>query len=87
MAGLLALGSLLLLLMPGVNRVTRWSRWFVLLLAFILGGAFIGCGGGGGGGGGGGTPNPGTPSGTTTVTVTATSGSISQTAKVQMTVQ
>jgi hypothetical protein len=87
MTGLLALGSLLLLLMPGVNRVARWSRWFVLLLAFILGGAFIGCGGGGGGGGGGGTPNPGTPSGTTTVTVTATAGSINQTASLKVTVQ
>jgi hypothetical protein len=87
MTGLLALGSLLLLLMPGANRVARWSRWFVLLFAFALGGAFIGCGGGGGGGGGGGTTNPGTPSGTTTVTVTATSGSINQTESLKMTVQ
>ncbi len=87
MTGLLAMGSLLLLLMPGVNRVVRWSRWFVLLLALSLGGAFIGCGGSGGGGGGGGTSNPGTPSGTTTVTVTATSGSINQTASISLTVQ
>jgi hypothetical protein len=87
MTGLLALGSLLLLLMPGVNRVARWSRWFVLLFAFALGGALIGCGGGGGGGGGGTPPNPGTPSGTNTVTVTATSGSIAKTATLQMTVQ
>jgi hypothetical protein len=86
MTGLLALGSLLLLVTPGVSRVARWSRWFVLLFAFALGGAFIGCGGGGGGGGGG-TSNPGTPAGTTTVTVTAKSGSISQTASLKMTVQ
>jgi len=87
MTGLLALGSLLLLLMPGVSRVARWNRWFVLVCALVLGGAFLGCGGSGGGGGGGGTSNPGTPSGTSTVTVTATSGSTNQTASLQMTVQ
>jgi Bacterial Ig-like domain (group 3)/FG-GAP-like repeat len=88
MVGILALGSLLLLVMPGLKRVAGWSRWFVLLLALMLGGGLIGCGGGGSSGGGGTTPtNPGTPSGTTTVTVTATSGSINQTASLQMTVQ
>jgi len=86
--GILALGSLLLLVMPGVKRVAGWSRWFMLLFAFILIGGLIGCGGGGSSGGGGTTPtNPGTPSGTTTVTVTATSGSINQTTSLQMTVQ
>jgi hypothetical protein len=88
MTGLLALASLLLLLMPGVNRVARWSRWFVVLFALALGGGLISCGGGGSSGGGSTTPtNPGTPSGTTTVTVRATSGSINQTASLQMTVQ
>jgi hypothetical protein len=87
LTGLLALGGLLFLLMPGASRVTRWSRWFLLLFAFALAGAFIGCGGSGGGGGGGGTPDPGTPAGTTTVTVTATSGSINQTASLKLTVQ
>jgi hypothetical protein len=87
MTGLLALGSLLLFMMPGANRVARWSRWFVVLLAFTLGGVWVGCGGGGGGAGGGTPPNPGTPSGTTTVTLTATSGSIAKTATLQMTVQ
>jgi hypothetical protein len=88
MTGLLAVGSLLLLLMPGVNRVAGWSRWFVLLFAFAVAGALIGCGGGGNSGGGRTAPtNPGTPSGTTAVTVTATSGSINQTASLQLTVQ
>jgi hypothetical protein len=85
MTGLLALGCLLLLVMPGAKRVAGWSGWFVLLFAFILGGALVGCGGGGGGGST--TPNPGTPAGTSTVTVTATSGSITPTATLQVTVQ
>jgi hypothetical protein len=95
MTGLLALGSLLLLVMPGSRRVVRWSRWFGLVLALTLGGASIGCGGGNGGSGSSGssgsggstTSNPGTPSGTSTVTITATSGSLSQTASLQVTVQ
>jgi hypothetical protein len=94
MTGLLALGCLLLLVMPGAKRVAGWSGWFLLLFAFILGGALVGCGGGSGGSGGGGdgggggtTPNPGTPAGTSTVTVTATSGSITPTATLQVTVQ
>jgi hypothetical protein len=89
MTGLLALGSLLLFLMPGVNRVARGSRWFVVLLAFIMGGGLIGCGGGGGGGaGGGGAPtNPGTPAGTSAITVTATAGSVNKTATLQVIVQ
>jgi hypothetical protein len=91
LTGLLALGSLLLLVMPGTRGVVRWSRWLGLVIALTLGGAFIGCGGGssgGSGGGSGGAPaNPGTPSGTSTVTITATSGSINKTASLQMTVQ
>jgi Bacterial Ig-like domain (group 3)/FG-GAP-like repeat/FG-GAP repeat len=95
MAGLLALGSVLLLVMPGSRRVVRWSRLFGLAVALSLSGAFIGCGGGNGGSGSSGssgsggntTSNPGTPSGTSTVTITATSGSISQTASLQVTVQ
>ena len=94
MTGFFALGCLLLLVMPGAKRVAGWSGWFVLLFAFILGGALVGCGGGSGSGGGGGgsggggtTPNPGTPAGTSTVTVTATSGSITPTATLQVTVQ
>jgi Bacterial Ig-like domain (group 3)/FG-GAP-like repeat/FG-GAP repeat len=92
--GLLALGSLLLLVMPGAKRVAGWSGWFALLISLILGGALVGCGGGGGsggsgssGGGGGTTANPGTPAVTITVTVTATSGSIAPTATLQVTVQ
>jgi hypothetical protein len=91
MTGLLALGCLLLLGMPGAKRVAGWNGWFVLLFAFILAGALVGCGGGGGGGGGSGgggtTPDPGTPAGTSTVTVTATSGAITPTATLQVTVQ
>jgi Big-like domain-containing protein len=93
--GLLALGSVLLLVMPGGRRLARWSRWFGLAVALSLGGAFIGCGGGNGGGstsgssgsGGSTTSTPGTPSGTNTVTITATSGSLNQTASLQVTVQ
>ncbi len=94
MTGLLALGSLLLFAMPGAKRAAGWGRWFVLVVALALGGGFIGCGGGGSSGGSGGssgsggttTTNPGTPAGTSTVTVTATSGSINQTAALQVTV-
>jgi Bacterial Ig-like domain (group 3)/FG-GAP-like repeat len=90
--GLLALGSLLLFAMPGAKRGARWSGWFVLVIALAVGGGFIGCGGGGSGSGGSGgsggstTTNPGTPAGTSSVTVTATSGSINQTATLQVTV-
>jgi hypothetical protein len=93
MTGLLALGSVLLLVMPGTRRVVRWSRWFGLIVALTLGGVLIGCGGGGNsssgssGSGGSTTSNPGTPSGTSTVTITATSGSINKTASLQVTVQ
>jgi hypothetical protein len=92
--GLLTLASLLLLGMPGVSRVARGCCWLVLLVAFSLGGALIGCGGGssstgsGSGGSGSSTPsNPGTPAGTSTVTITATSGSTNETASLQVTVQ
>jgi Bacterial Ig-like domain (group 3)/FG-GAP-like repeat len=81
--GLLALGSVLLLVMPGTRRVVRCSRWFGLVIALTL----IGCGGSGSSGSGSTTSNPGTPSGTSTVTITATSGSITQTASLQVTVQ
>jgi Bacterial Ig-like domain (group 3)/FG-GAP-like repeat/FG-GAP repeat len=88
MAGLLALGSLLLFAAPGSKRAARWGRWVVLVMALALGGGLISCGGGGSSGGGGTTPaNPGTPAGTSTVTVTATSGSLNPTASVQVTVQ
>jgi hypothetical protein len=87
MAGLLALGSLLLFAVPGTKRAARWGRWIVLLFAFTLGGVLIGCGGGSGGGGGTTPTKPGTPAGTSTVTVTATSGSLNKTASLQMTVQ
>jgi Bacterial Ig-like domain (group 3) len=87
-AGLLALGSLLLFAAPETKRAARWGRWVVLVMALTLGGGLISCGGGGSSGGGGTTPaNPGTPAGTTTVTVTATSGSLNQTASLKMTVQ
>jgi hypothetical protein len=93
--GLLALGSVLLLVMPGTRRLARWSRWFGLAVVLSLGGAFMGCGGGNSGSGTSGssgsggstTSNPGTPSGTSTVTITATSGSINKTASLQVTVQ
>jgi len=87
MAGLLALGSLLLFAVPGTKRAARWSRWFVLVMALALGGGLISCGGGGSGGGGGTQTNPGTPAGTSTVTITATSGSLNPTASMQVTVQ
>jgi hypothetical protein len=57
---------------------------FVLLV--FLAGAIASCGGGGGGGGGGNTGNPGTTAGSYTITVTGTSGSITQTATVNLTV-
>jgi hypothetical protein len=90
--GLLAFGSLLLFVMPGTKRAAGWGRWFVLVIALALaGGGFIGCGGGGSSSGSGGSPtptptNPGTPAGASSVTVTATSGSINQTATLQVTV-
>jgi hypothetical protein len=86
--GLLALGSLLLFAMPGTKRAAGWGRWFVLVIALAVGGGFVGCGGGGSSSGSGGstTTNPGTPAGTSSVTVTATSGSINQTATLQVTV-
>ena len=93
MTGLLALGSVLLLVMPGSRRLVRWSRSFGLILALTLGGVLIGCGGGGNSGSGSSgssgdtTSNPGTPSGTSAVTITATSGSINKTASLQVTVQ
>jgi hypothetical protein len=86
--GLLTLGSLLLFAMPGAKRAAGWGRWFVLVIALAVGGGFVGCGGGGSSSGSGGstTTNPGTPAGTSSVTVTATSGSINQTATLQVTV-
>jgi hypothetical protein len=86
--GLLTLGSLLLFAMPGAKRAAGWGRWFVLVIALAVGGGFIGCGGGGSSSGSGGTTttDPGTPAGTSSVTVTATSGSINQTATLQVTV-
>jgi hypothetical protein len=87
--GCLALLSLLLFAMPGTKRATGWGRWFVLVIALALGGGFIGCGRGGSPAGTGGSPTPtipGTPAGTADVTVTATSGSINQTATLQVTV-
>ncbi len=92
--GLLALGSLLLFAMPGTKRAAGWGRWFVLVIALGLGAGLISCGGGGsssgsggsGGSGGTTTTDPGTPAGTSSVTVTATSGSINQTATLQVTV-
>jgi Bacterial Ig-like domain (group 3)/FG-GAP-like repeat len=90
--GLLALGSLFLFAMPGTKRGAGWGRWFVLVIALGLSVGLSSCGGGGSGSGGSGgsggttTTNPGTPAGASTVTVTATSGSINQTATLQVTV-
>ena len=68
----------------------RRRRWFGMLGMFVLlvflAGAIASCGGGGGGGGGGNTGNPGTTAGSYTITVTGTSGSITQTATVNLTV-
>jgi hypothetical protein len=67
---------------------TRRRRWLRMLGMFIflalLAGALVSCNGGGGGGGNKG--NPGTTAGSYTITVTGTSGSITQTATVNLTV-
>jgi hypothetical protein len=73
---------------PGGKR--RHGAWLgMLLLALVLLGTLVACGGGGGSS----TtspppvPQPGTPAGTYTVTVTGTSGTVTRTAQIQLTVQ
>lgn len=84
-AGGVALALVLFFGVPARNR--KWQRMlslFILLVSI----AGIGCGGGSSSGGGGGSGgNTGTSAGAYTVTVTGTSGSITQTAKVSLTVQ
>ena len=83
--GGIGLGGLLLLMVP---RRRRWMALGLFLLS--LGGLGItGCAGGGSQSATTATTagSPGTPAGGYTVTVTATSGSITNTAQVQVTVQ
>ena len=87
MTGLLGLLSMFLFALPRNKRPAAWGRWCALVIAVTLAGGLIACGGGGGSGGGSTPTDPGTPAGTSTVTVTATSGSINQTASLQVTVQ
>jgi hypothetical protein len=80
------LGAMFLLATPGRRR----RKSFVFFVVLVLMMSVMSCGGGGNGGGGsGGGPqtDAGTPKGTYTVTMNANSGSITQTATVNVTVQ
>jgi Pro-kumamolisin, activation domain/Bacterial Ig-like domain (group 3) len=82
--GLSVVGIAGLFLLGAPSRRRYWKR-ILILLAFTLVLAGVGCGGKGGGNSV--TTDPGTPVGNYTVTVTGTSGSVSHTMTLNLTVQ